>query len=288
MAAIDIAILFVAFTSHFTLTMSTTMVALAPAIPKPKRLVTKLIHRDSIFSPRYNANGTIADRARRAMETSIARFVQVSGLVSDSHDIRTTLLLSQPSELFYINFSIGHPPLPQLAIMDSGSSFLWIKCLPCSPCSSKSPISIFDPRKSLTYSSMSWIDRIYVFEQLTFETIDDTKIVVPRVLLGCGRNLEVDKAATKQTIGRVREDLSGFPAVTFHFANGAQLVLDTQSMFLHIAPRVFCLAMGSVNGDNSKNLSVIGIMAQQNYNVGYDIGQNKLYFQRIDCELLAD
>lgn len=91
-------------------------------------------------------------------------------------------------------------------------------------------------------------------------------------------------------IGRVREDLSGFPAVTFHFANGAQLVLDTQSMFLHIAPRVFCLAMGSsaVNGDNSKNLSVIGIMAQQNYNVGYDIGQNKLYFQRIDCELLED
>ncbi|KAG6739844.1 hypothetical protein POTOM_057459 [Populus tomentosa] len=64
MAAIDIAILFVAFTSHFTLTMSTTMVATAPAIPKPKRLVTKLIHRDSIFSPCYNANGTIADHAR--------------------------------------------------------------------------------------------------------------------------------------------------------------------------------------------------------------------------------
>jgi len=228
MAAIDIAILFVAFTSHFTLTMSTTMVALAPAIPKPKRLVTKLIHRDSIFSPRYNANGTIADRARRAMETSIARFVQVSGLVSDSHGIRTTLLLSQPSELFYINFSIGHPPLPQLAIMDSGSSFLWIKCLPCSPCSSKSPISIFDPRKSLTYSSMSCrryrcnhskcnsynectynttyvrgpgSTGIYVFEQLSFETIDDTKIVVPRVLLGCGRNLEVDKGQYNGVFG---------------------------------------------------------------------------------------
>jgi hypothetical protein len=29
-------------------------------------------------------------------------------------------------------------------------------------------------------------------------------------------------------------------------------------------------------------------MAQQNYNEGYDIGQNKLYFQRIDCELLKD
>eukprot|EP00258_Populus_trichocarpa_P029321 XP_024445340.1 protein ASPARTIC PROTEASE IN GUARD CELL 1 [Populus trichocarpa] len=76
-------------------------------------------------------------------------------------------------------------------------------------------------------------------------------------------------------IGSVREDLSGFPAVTFHFANGAQLVLDTQSS-------------SAVNGDNSKNLSVIGMMAQQNYNVGYDIGQNKLYFQRIDCELLKD
>lgn len=448
-AAADIAVLFVAFTSHFTLTMSTTMVALAPAIPKPKRLVTKLIHRDSIFSPRYNANDTIADRARRAVETSIARFAQVSELVSDIHDIRTNLLPSQPSELFYINFSIGHPPLPQLAIMDSGSSFLWIKCLPCSPCSSKSPISIFDPRKSFTYSSMSCRRHrcsyskcnsynectynityvrgpgstgIYVFEQLTFETVDDTKIVVPRVLLGCGRNLEADEgqyngvfglgvgretslitqlgsrfsycvgnimdphypynqlfvgdgaimegdstplesfhgryyvtlegisiegklleidrrvfertamaddgvvldSGTAYTwlaqdaykvlseevqslfkemlqqhkgmpnqlcyIGSVREDLSGFPAVTFHFAKGAQLVLDTLSMFLHIAPRVFCLAIGSsaVNGDSSRNLSVIGMMAQQNYNVGYDIGRNKLYFQRIDCELLED
>ncbi|KAJ6863323.1 protein ASPARTIC PROTEASE IN GUARD CELL 1 [Populus alba x Populus x berolinensis] len=91
-------------------------------------------------------------------------------------------------------------------------------------------------------------------------------------------------------IGSVREDLSGFPVVTFHFTNGAQLVLDTQSMFLHIAPIVFCLAIGSsvVNEDNFKNLSVIGMMAKQNYNMGYDIGQNKLYFQRIDCELLED
>ena len=74
-------------------------------------------------------------------------------------------------------------------------------------------------------------------------------------------------------IGSVREDHSGFPTVTFHFANRAQLVLDTQSIFLHIAPRVFCLAIGSsaINGDNSKNLSVIGMMAQQNYNVGYDM-----------------
>ncbi|CAK7338198.1 unnamed protein product [Dovyalis caffra] len=450
MAAIDLAILFVAFTGHFTMTMmSTTMVALAPTIPKPKRLVTKLIHRESIFSPRYNANDTVVDRAKRAIKTSIERLVQVSKLVSDSHDIQTNLLPSQPSELFYINFSIGHPPIPQLAIMDTGSSFLWVKCLPCSPCSSKLPISIFDPSRSFTYTSMSCrryscgyskcnsynectynityvrgpgSTGIYVFEQLTFETIDDTEIVVPRVLLGCGRRFEVDSgqyngvfglgagrdtsvitqlgsrfsycvgnimdphypynqlsfgdgaimegdstplesrygryyvtlegisfdgkmldidrgifertavvddgvildSGTAYTwlaqdaynavseevrsllkgmlrrykgmpnqlcyVGSVSEDLSGFPAVTFHFANGAELVLDTQSTFLHVAPRVFCMAIGSsiVNGGNSKNLSVIGIMAQQNYNVGYDIGQNKLYFQRIDCELMED
>ncbi|KAJ6958220.1 hypothetical protein NC653_040002 [Populus alba x Populus x berolinensis] len=74
-------------------------------------------------------------------------------------------------------------------------------------------------------------------------------------------------------VGSVREDLSGFPVVTFHFTNRAQLVLDTQSMFLHIAPIVFCLAIGSsaVNEDNSKNLSVIGMMAKQNYNMGYEL-----------------
>ncbi|KAJ6372520.1 hypothetical protein OIU76_026925 [Salix suchowensis] len=204
-AAADIAVLFVAFTSHFTLTMSTAMVALAPAIPKPKRLVTKLIHRDSIFSPRYNANDTIADRARRAVETSIARFAQVSELVSDSHDIRTNLLPSQPSELFYINFSIGHPPLPQLAIMDSGSSFSMDQVPSMqSPVQANHLFQFLIPRKSFTYSSMSCRRHrcsyskcnsynectynityvrgpgstgIYVFEQLTFETVDDTKIV---------------------------------------------------------------------------------------------------------------
>ncbi|KAJ6673398.1 hypothetical protein OIU85_012405 [Salix viminalis] len=170
----------------------------APAIPKPKRLVTKLIHRDSIFSPRYNANDTIADRARRAVETSIARFAQVSELVSDIHDIRTNLLPSQPSELFYINFSIGHPPLPQLAIMDSGSSFLWIKRHRCSysKCNSYNECTY-----NITYVRGPGSTGIYVFEHLTFETVDDPKIVVPRVLLGCGRNLEADEGQYNGVFG---------------------------------------------------------------------------------------
>ncbi|KAG6739845.1 hypothetical protein POTOM_057460 [Populus tomentosa] len=54
---------------------------------------------------------------------------------------------------------------------------------------------------NITYVRVPGSTGIYVFEQLTFETIDDTKIVVPRVLLGCGQNLEVDKGQYNGVFG---------------------------------------------------------------------------------------
>ncbi|XP_034700260.1 aspartic proteinase CDR1-like [Vitis riparia] len=86
--------------------------------------------------------------------------------------------------------------------------------------------------------------------------------------------------------GRVNEDLRGFPELTFHFAEGADLVLDANSLFVQKNQDVFCLA---VLESNLKNIgSVIGIMAQQHYNVAYDLIGKRVYFQRIDCELLED
>ncbi|KAK6248168.1 hypothetical protein QUC31_019733 [Theobroma cacao] len=84
--------------------------------------------------------------------------------------------------------------------------------------------------------------------------------------------------------GTINQDLEGFPTVTFHFVGEAELVLDTSSLFAQIEPDRFCLAVLPIDG----NQTIIGLMAQQNYNVAYDINENKLSFLRIDCQLLED
>ncbi|CAN0864828.1 Aspartic proteinase nepenthesin-2 [Linum grandiflorum] len=87
--------------------------------------------------------------------------------------------------------------------MDTGSTFLWIKCLPCTPCSSSSEIPIFDPAKSKTNSALrcrrdcekctKYIDGsisegIYVTDRLTFRTSasdEKSNVTLPKVEFGC-------------------------------------------------------------------------------------------------------
>ncbi|MED6132819.1 hypothetical protein PIB30_022462 [Stylosanthes scabra] len=72
--------------------------------------------------------------------------------------------------------------------------------------------------------------------------------------------------------GVVSRDLVGFPVVTFHFAQGADLALDTGSFFEQLTDGVFCMAIGPVSATGVDNRSsVIGLLAQQSYNVGYDL-----------------
>ncbi|XP_057730275.1 aspartic proteinase nepenthesin-2-like [Arachis stenosperma] len=85
-----------------------------------------------------------------------------------------------------------------------------------------------------------------------------------------------------------RKDLVGFPVVTFHFAQGADLALDTGSFFEQLTDSVFCMAIGPVSATGVDNRSsVIGLLAQQGYNVGYDLVNQIVYFQRIHCQLLS-
>ncbi|MED6185779.1 hypothetical protein PIB30_060390 [Stylosanthes scabra] len=88
--------------------------------------------------------------------------------------------------------------------------------------------------------------------------------------------------------GVVSRDLVGFPVVTFHFAQGADLALDTGSFFEQLTEGIFCMAIGPVSATGVDNRSsVIGLLAQQSYNVGYDLVNQVVYFQRIDCGLLS-
>ncbi|XP_027903064.1 aspartic proteinase CDR1-like [Vigna unguiculata] len=88
--------------------------------------------------------------------------------------------------------------------------------------------------------------------------------------------------------GSISKDLAGFPVVTFHFAEGADLALDSGSFFSQISNDIFCMTIGPAsNIDIKSKPSVVGLLAQQSYNVGYDLVNKYVYFQRIDCELLS-
>ncbi|XP_017970324.1 PREDICTED: aspartic proteinase CDR1 [Theobroma cacao] len=52
-----------------------------------------------------------------------------------SEDFTTDIhaYLDPNHNLFLVNFFIGQPPIPQLAVMDTGSSLLWVQCLLCLP-----------------------------------------------------------------------------------------------------------------------------------------------------------
>ncbi|KAH1041671.1 hypothetical protein GLYMA_09G058400v4 [Glycine max] len=87
--------------------------------------------------------------------------------------------------------------------------------------------------------------------------------------------------------GIISRDLVGFPVVTFHFVDGADLALDTGSFFSQ-RDDIFCMTVSPASILNTTiSPSVIGLLAQQSYNVGYDLVNQFVYFQRIDCELLS-
>ncbi|KAL5840136.1 hypothetical protein ACOSQ3_012798 [Xanthoceras sorbifolium] len=447
------------FTIYF-ITSTSTILAASTVIPtRPQRLIIELIHRDSIRFPYHNRNENVSDRVERAMKTSISRFAYLQAKIIKSsswnENYEAGILPSINSSLFFMNFSIGRPPIPQFTIMDTGSSLLWVQCLPCNKCY-KQFGPTFDPSKSSTYSelpcnspycryspgsacnlfgkcsyNLTYMDGfsssgILARETLTFKASDEGRISLPGTMIfGCGhdngmfhdrqvtgvfglgfgklslvshlassfsycignlhdpnyihnklvlghgariegdstplevingryyitlegisvgeRKLEIDPKIFKRktNIGKdgvvidtgspatwlvkpgfealreevkalldvwltrsywfdswtvcyegvISRDVVGFPAVTFHFADGADLVLDRESLFLQAWPNVFCMAVFPSFADHDHhetNLSLVGMMAQQNYNVAFDVSGKKVTFQRIDCELLDD
>ncbi|KAL4596767.1 hypothetical protein ACB092_12G186500 [Castanea dentata] len=111
--------------SCFTLlcftTSTTSLATTSPIITKPKRLVTKLIHHNSI-----------------------------QGVSLDTDDVRAGVFPEPKDHGFMANISIGSPPVPQLLIMDTCSSVSWTQCQPCTPCFSQA-LPIFNPTQSATY-----------------------------------------------------------------------------------------------------------------------------------------
>ncbi|CAI0394725.1 unnamed protein product [Linum tenue] len=81
--------------------------------------------------------------------------------------------------------------------------------------------------------------------------------------------------------GTVEKEARGFPAMGIRFVGGVELVVDRFGVFLQVKDDVFCLAIV-----RSKGVTIIGMMAQQSYNVGYDLKAMTVSFQKMDCQLL--
>ncbi|KAE9446384.1 hypothetical protein C3L33_21718, partial [Rhododendron williamsianum] len=427
----------------------TTTTTNAATVVKPPRVSMKLIHRDSVLSPYYNRTATISERFWRDVNSSTARYAYLKARTnttfSTSDDVRGGLSEDR-SVMLLVNFSIGQPPVPQLAVMDSASDLLWIQCSPCKTCF-KQLSPMFDPSKSSTYRNLpcnspycpmdqncdsartceyrrEYVDTTSTHgtlgrEELRFVTSDGGTTSVSDVIFGCGfenhgitevasgilglspqkeslisqmdsskfsycigslddphyeynhliigdgakiegystplqvfdnsyhltlegisvgdKQLNIDpkmfrrrasgdggvfidsgSAVTFLTrggydplreevrsligtvlqmvivqdhpdllcyMGEASRALKGFPVVTFHFAGGADLVLDADAMFHQLEVDLFCMF---VRPTAFKDSTIIGIRAQQYYNIAYDLDEMNLYFQRIDCQLLED
>ncbi|CAK7339148.1 unnamed protein product [Dovyalis caffra] len=71
------------------------------------------------------------------------------------------------------------------------------------------------------------------------------------------------------------------PTVTFHFAEGADLVVDPTGTFYQAKANEICLGMVPVEG-----AFIIGIMVQQFHNVVYELEEKRIYFDPMDCSWL--
>ncbi|XP_042492996.1 aspartic proteinase CDR1-like [Macadamia integrifolia] len=74
--------------------------------------------------------------------------------------------------------------------------------------------------------------------------------------------------------GNIGRDLNGFPTMTIRFRGQAELVLEKWSIFIPKGEDSFCLAFAPAVGRNSESL--IGGMAQQFYNFGFDFDTMEL------------
>ncbi|CAN1811687.1 Probable aspartic protease At2g35615 [Linum perenne] len=220
-----------------------------------KLITTRLIHRDSNLSPFHNVATILDDRATRMVETSLARHAYLSSISNDKlPSVEARMSWGIKNNVFYVNFSIGDPPVPQLALLDTGSGLLWLRCPPCGQTS----------------------QGVFATEQLTFRTSDGGTATVPKLLFGCstletghndldprvngilglgtwtpgmprGAKSLVTQLGSKFSYcvgrGSVDREAKGFPVLGLHFVGGAELIMDNFGMFLQVRQGIFCLAI---------------------------------------------
>lgn len=140
-------LLLLSFTFHHIFTASS-----SSSQSQSGRLVTRLIHRDSILFSKKNL--TISDRANYAMKTSLDRLINLKAKSDGAFIpyIEGSLIPDAQGTIFLLNVTVGDPEISQLLTFDTGSGLLWIQCSPCKKCPKKPQ---YNPRKSSTYAPIT-------------------------------------------------------------------------------------------------------------------------------------
>ncbi|KAK3022844.1 hypothetical protein RJ639_046664 [Escallonia herrerae] len=86
--------------------------------------------------------------------------------------------------------------------------------------------------------------------------------------------------------GVASRDLIGFPIVRLNFNGGANFSLGIQNLFQAVTNRIFCLNVAEANGKTPSDVSIIGVIAQQSHNIGYDLSARMLSIDKTDCRTL--
>ncbi|KAH0469486.1 hypothetical protein IEQ34_001044 [Dendrobium chrysotoxum] len=171
----------------------------------------QLIHKDSLLHPTTNLSTPHLTRLLAKASHSLSR----SQALSSTSTILSPVIPHNADHL--MKFSIGTPPVPVLAVMDTGSDLTWLRCLPCSDCLTRS-VHLFNPFLSSTYQSLppyspkckqfdpntspytptcsykyfygdgSFSSGFLSTETFTFESTKGEPISIPEITFGCGHN----------------------------------------------------------------------------------------------------
>ncbi|KAI4370876.1 hypothetical protein MLD38_019176 [Melastoma candidum] len=124
-------------------------------------ITVELIPRDSPKSPFYNPLETPFQRIRKALGRSIRRS---RGLRPNAAGVPSADITSSGGG-YLVNITIGTPPVPIVAIADTGSDLIWTQCKPCEQCF-KQDAPLFVPSKSSTYEDVTCVsDKCQVYDQ---------------------------------------------------------------------------------------------------------------------------
>ncbi|CAI9769635.1 unnamed protein product [Fraxinus pennsylvanica] len=170
-----------------------------------------LIHRDSPQSPSYNSSLLPLQRSINGFRRS---FNRLNRFMTD-HFTQSTNIISDNGE-YLMKFYVGTPPVPILAIFDTGSDLIWSQCQPCVKCF-KQKYPIFNPRNSSTYRKLacrsssckaypestcgkkhktclysqyyadgSFTIGTVVTETITLSATKGRNVSIPKAIIGCG------------------------------------------------------------------------------------------------------
>ncbi|XP_047938136.1 aspartic proteinase CDR1-like [Salvia hispanica] len=191
-------------------------ILISESIATAAGFTTDLIHRDSPQSPSYDPSFTPTQRLINAVHRSVHR----AGLLSRRQRSKPEPQpdLTRGGGEYLMKFAIGTPPVPTIAIADTGSDVVWTQCSPCLHCINQS-LPLFSSRASASYARIpcktptcdslrrittscsrtrqncrylamygdgSYTDGILATEKFTFPSSAGTPIVVPDVIFGCG------------------------------------------------------------------------------------------------------